>query len=792
MYRVGGRTQQTSPFARSRAALLALTLAAVVVATFAVPHLGAQEAPASRVVIVLAPYLTWDDITPDTAPTLYRMAGEGAVGNLNVNNRNRDATPDAGAEQGALTLSSGAWAALPPGTPGAYSVGEPYQDGTAAQAYARFTGIPPETDAVVFLGMPRVVRQAEEGSSLAVEPGTLGGEIVEAGGATAALGNSDSGRDMDLPTHSRPAALVAMDYEGRVRFGDVSPSLLRDDVVEPYGVATDLDRFATELARTVDDLDAHGGPGLLVLDPGDLARAESMKSLTVPDAAVRQHARAVYALDRVAEMAWDSLPDDGLLLVVPPVDVESTQTVSGLAPAIAVGNGMRGLLTSSSTQRPGLVTNMDVAATALDALGIERPVQILGDPVRGDGDMAAVEQRVARLVRTDATAVNVDTAKPAVINTFIALTLVILIVSTIVLLRAGHWRPRNASVAATACRVALLGTLSVPPASLLMFAFDGTPDSVAEAVGMFAGIVIVLWALAVLAMRYLPLRVPVAVLSVFAAALMLLDQWIGAPWSFTSFLGYSPILAARYYGIGNEGAAMLFGASLVGVAFLFDQWPGASLTAAGRRWFLPVFGAVVVGTCAAPFLGANVGVAAWGIVGFAVAWALMNGHRVSWRLAVVAVVLVVIAVAGFSVYDLAGGEGTQTHLGRAWQSAGEGGAGELWLIVVRKAETNLRVLTRTNWSFVLIGMLAFLGFMRWRPQGDFASALDESPHFSAAMAACLIGGLAAYFTEDSGIVIPALIVLYVGVGILYLMLSRLSPGRWAPVAAASTKRDGVS
>jgi len=63
--------------------------------------------------------------------------------------------------------------------------------------------------------------------------------------------------------------------------------------------------------------------------------------------------------------------------------------------------------------------------------------------------------------------------------------------------------------------------------------------------------------------------------------------------------------------------------------------------------------------------------------------------------------------------------------------------------------------------------------MRWRPQGDFAAALDENPYFSAAMAACLIGGLAAYFTEDSGIVIPALIMVYLAAGILYLMLDRL-------------------
>jgi len=137
------------------------------------------------------------------------------------------------------------------------------------------------------------------------------------------------------------------------------------------------------------------------------------------------------------------------------------------------------------------------------------------------------------------------------------------------------------------------------------------------------------------------------------------------------------------------------------------------------------------------------------------------------------VLLVVVVVIGvFSVIDLSG-RGEQTHLGRAWSSASAGGVGELGVIIARKVQTNLRVLTHTNWVYVLFAILAFLGFMRWRPQGDFALTLAENPNFSAAMSACLVAGLAAFFTEDSGIVIPALIVVYVGTGTLYLMLSRL-------------------
>jgi hypothetical protein len=159
------------------------------------------------------------------------------------------------------------------------------------------------------------------------------------------------------------------------------------------------------------------------------------------------------------------------------------------------------------------------------------------------------------------------------------------------------------------------------------------------------------------------------------------------------------------------------------------------------------------------------------VVLFGVAWAGMNGVKMTWKLAVGIFVVIVLVVVAISVLDLAG-LGDQTHLGRALSSASGGDLGELRTIVMRKIETNLRVLTHTNWTYVLIAVLAFLAYMRWRPRGEFLDALESHPDFAHALTAILVGGLAAYFTEDSGIVIPALMFLYAGAGTLWVMLSR--------------------
>ena len=62
--------------------------------------------------------------------------------------------------------------------------------------------------------------------------------------------------------------------------------------------------------------------------------------------------------------------------------------------------------------------------------------------------------------------------------------------------------------------------------------------------------------------------------------------------------------------------------------------------------------------------------------------------------------------------------------------------------------------------------------MRWRPHGDFADTLDENPNFAHAITVVLVAGGIAYFSEDSGIVIPALAVFYLGIALSWLMLSR--------------------
>ena len=751
------------------------TVVVLLVAACSWPLAALAQPESTRVTLILVPNLRWEDISATSTPTLYRLARAGAIGDINARSRTRLQGLAASPLEGALTISAGSWAAPVDGSivgvaPAAYSLDERYEGGLAAEGYRRIMGQGAGNAAIGFLGMPMTQRFNDE-LSFEVVLGTLGQAIEDAGGTSAAVGCSDAGASPGrVYERVRPAALAAMDTAGLVRFGDISARMLAEDPNAPYGVTTDIDAVKSSLSEIDRRLQGSPAPHLTVIDPGDTYRAARIAPVVSDEVAETQRSRALAVADEVVAAAHAALPAGGVLIIASQIPGTATNSIEGLGPAIVEGPGWSGYLTSSSTHRTGIVTNLDITATVLEVLGIERPLNVVGNAMVPAQSSVPLAGRIEFLERLNDTAVAVEDAKTPIINAMILGTTFILFVSTLVLLRMRQWSVRVARRWSISLRSLMLLVLAIPPASWLMFVVFRWPATKGQVQVTFLLVTLVLFGIALWLQTRGSLRVPVAFLSILTAVVVLVEQWFGAPLSYNSFFGYSPLLGARFYGMGNEAAAALLGSSLVGMAYVFDQWPNSRSTLVGRRWALPLFAVLAVSTAAAPFFGANVGVLAWGLVGYGLAWVQMNGHRVTWRVVAVGMLVLLLTLAAFSFIDLFGG-GAQTHLGRALASAEQGGTAQLWTIVMRKAQTNLRVLTRTNWVLVLVAVLAFLGFMRWRPQGDFAATLGANPHYAAAMSACLVASLVAFFTEDSGIVIPAIMLIWVGVGILYLMLA---------------------
>jgi hypothetical protein len=753
-----------------------MMLAAVAIATVcsatASTAMAAAPTPAPKVTIVIATGLTWADITPTSTPTLWRLAETGAVGNLNARMRNREDAEPPSALEGALDISAGNWATPSFEAGAAYNVTETVGAISAGETFRRLTGEGVATAAICFTGMPATLA-ANTDAEAAVVIGTLGQAVRDAGGLTGAIGNSDAIDKLGDPKRQRPAAVAAIDARGLVDAGDVSAGLLRESPDAPYGMQTDLASFERALTFFDAGASAHGGPALLVLDPGDAYRARSNALQASPSVAAAQHAAAVSELDRVVEIAQTHGGQEDTLIVASESPASETAGgIQGFGPILVSGSGLSGYLSSASTHRIGTVTNLDVTATALEAMGITPPVQVVGSAFTSAPAPTAAEQRVAHLRALNSTAVSIDGLRGLVSDAYIKLFLAVLGLGGLLIVFRDRFERRARTIMASTIIAAALLLLTVIPAGWLMFLLGATVTSYTEAAVRLILVSLGLLAAALLVWKSAGVRAAAATLSFSAVVILVVDQFFGAPLSFINFMGYSPLLSARYYGMGNQPSAYLVGAAIVGSALVLDRWSDATWASPLRRFGLPALGVIVVFSAAAPFLGANVGVAIWASAGFIVAWVLMNNRRLTWKTALAAVLIVVLLIGGFAALDVLG-QGPKTHLARSLSSAQQGGIGQLWLIVSRKAQTNARILGETQWSQPLYALIAFIAVMALRCRPDLPDALRDNSALRSAIMATAVAGVLAFFTEDSGIVVPAFLVLPLGASLVAVLLERV-------------------
>ncbi len=226
----------------------------------------------------------------------------------------------------------------------------PLEWGDAGAAFERRTGEPPGDAAVLHLGMPEVVRDADR-KLYGAEPGSLGRAVTGADLATAVVGyaglpetpaaatagpgdaapgadgtapadaaeagsaSSDSAEGVEAPSGGGGAAALAVaDRQGRVQGGAVSPDLLERAPASPYGARLDPDAVAGA-ARTALEQD-----GVVLVEDGDLARLDAYRPSMTADAYDDARDRALAeADDLVGRLTGLVDPERDLVVLVAPV-----------------------------------------------------------------------------------------------------------------------------------------------------------------------------------------------------------------------------------------------------------------------------------------------------------------------------------------------------------------------------------------------------------------------------------------------------------------------------------------
>jgi hypothetical protein len=651
--------------------------------------------------------LRWTDVSPATTPALWHLAAKGSVGSLVVSGIHPLTCP----ADGWLTLNAGTRATLPhpqagpcPGTPpvtaGRSRPGSG-QPGPALVATMPFL----VRDNAQYHYSPQwgVLASASRGLPVAA-PGGLPATPPGPGNCATAAGTG--------------AALALASPAGWVAAYLPSPSALT--------------------------------PAILVRCPLTVADLGNLPSAPGP-AGHRARAMALRSADQQLARIIAGLPSDSSLVVFAPGDGSQP----GLRVVIVSGPGFgRGLLTSASTHRQGMVLLIDLTATVLDRLGRPVPPAVTGLPLAATPRPAALPPTVSMLTGQDTAArVYRQTMTPFFQVVGFGYPALFALIWVIPWGRGARRRSRRRALA----RTVGLWAASVPAGTFLA---SGVPWWAMPHPALVLYGLAVAWAALVAGIalagpwRRDPLGPP-GVVAAVTLGVIGLDLVTGSHRGLETPFGFGVLEAGRFYGLANNAVVIYGAAGILCAAWL----GGAALRRGRRRRALLSMAAVAVFTvtvAAWPGFGAKVGGTIAMVPAFLVLLAAAAKVRITpWRAALAAVsglaLVALVALFSYAVpvtghSDIGGFVGQVLH----------GGAGAT---VHRKISSNLGSLTANPFIPVIPVLLVVLGaVIAWPARLRctlLVRACQQIPLLRAALSAVWLVAVLGWFAEDSGVTVPA-------------------------------------
>lgn len=428
---------------------------------------------------------------------------------------------------------------------------------------------------------------------------------------------------------------------------------------------------------------------------------------------------------------------------------------NGLTPVLLKGAGFNGgVLYSPSTRKQGIVTYNDLRSTIIRFLDLGKTEAVFQiQPKPGDW---------RKLVKTGSNLNKNYTIRWPLLTGYFYLLLGVILLLLIGL----TFRFRQRLIAGSAWGYLLL--ITAPAAFLLEALIDPVEWPL-----------ILFWTIGICGVLFLwsyfssgkNITQALSLISLITAGLVVCDALLNGYYECKSFLGYSLVSGARYYGIGNEYMGILLGSSIVGLTLSFSgikRWRG------GILWLVALgIGLVLIH----PNFGADVGGGITALMGLGVTNYLWLKQPIRFKEVTRLCLMTLAALVLAGAWDVYANRDCMSHLGQLLLAVSNHGPMVFSAMAIRKISLNLRLISSAPLSFILMGILLSIPFGYRFPPAPLQRLIDKHPKEIAGLTGLAITALIGFLVNDSGIVSAAMIFMF-GIGLgLTVALEELNEKR---------------
>lgn len=569
--------------------------------------------------------------------------------------------------------------------------------------------------------------------------GALGENLKLSGKKRAVYGNSDGEEPLRL------GGLIAMDQRGLVDYGDVE-NVNMEDKLAPFGVRIDYGKVLGNIEKLKDEVD------FTVVDIGDLDRLKEYEIYLDEEMFMHHRLKALEQLDGFIRDLKESVGKDSMIVVISPNEGGTMETERKLSPLVIWTDDMEpSLLTSGSTRVEGLVTNMDIAPTVSEYLSAPQD-NYVGRSISYESTGREADTRLEYLLEMSTQSNFTLEARGPMLSYYAVMSMVVMVIACVFVVASGNSFLKEKSFVSgnrgfwkkgKQISYEMIVFVASAPLSFMLAALLKLDNLALLAIAsiLTSGAITILT-------RAVRNRLPV--IFSLTAALIVLDVALGSYLARNSVMGYSPVIGARYFGIGNELSGLLLSAVMITTGLLMQK--------SGKKFyaFIPFAGLLVMGLSK---LGANVG----GSIAFATAaimLVLLSGKRklkLKSLVAVGAIIAAGIAAAGIADASLSE---SPTHLGKLFLSIKAEGVSSLLEVVVRKLSMNISLLSGSVWSRVLMVTTVVSGVAVLSLKDIYRERFQKHSYMLNSVLALIAGSLVGLLVNDSGVLLAAFANIY--------------------------------